>query len=221
MPGAFCYPDLVGVVVGTGLRWGRQVSVAMRLVFAFSLISIIGCFGGETAPTPKQSARELAQEHVSQGNSDLFGIVGPELLWATQIYSEDYCEQAFEHYGEALRLDPDFYPAYYSRAYAYMRSRRYSLAMQDLTKIIDLEPGKIALNLAYRERARAYVLLGMQREAESDWEKQAQLVAETASETLEEYITFEGQFPVAFLCIESGDPLREPVKRDVPLTLQP
>lgn len=154
--------------------------------------------------TPNRDPRLLAQQHVSQGNSDLFGIVGPELLWATQSYSADHCEQAFEHYDEAIRLDPNSYHVYDSRAYAYMRSGEYSLAVRDLTEVIALYPSEVDLHMAYRQRARAYVLLGMQPEAERDWAKQAELIGGPASESLDDYVRFEGQFPLAFQCDESG-----------------
>ena len=81
-------------------------------------------------------------------------------------------QEAIEHYTEAIHLDPNHAPAYYSRGIAYHNLGEHQRAIQDYDKAIQLDPDYA---LAYGSRGSAYYCLEQYQRAVEDLDKAIQL----------------------------------------------
>lgn len=77
-------------------------------------------------------------------------------------------QQSARDYDEAIRLDPNFFQAYYNRAINHRECGRVREAVQDFTEAVRLNP-KYAP--AYVDRGAIYVGQGRLDEARADWLK--------------------------------------------------
>ena len=87
-------------------------------------------------------------------------------------YGNPEYQEAVEHYTEAIHLDPNHPPAYYSRGIAYHNLGEHQRAIQDYDKAIQLDPDYA---LAYGIRGSAYFCLGQYQRAVEDLDKAIQL----------------------------------------------
>ena len=87
-------------------------------------------------------------------------------------YGNPEYQEAIEHYTEAIHLDPNHSPAYYSRGIAYHNLGEHQRAIQDYDKAIQLDPDYA---LAYGIRGSAYYCLGQYQRAVEDLDKAIQL----------------------------------------------
>jgi len=87
-------------------------------------------------------------------------------------YGNPEYQEAIEHYTEAIHLDPNHSPAYYSRGIAYHNLGEHQRAIQDYDKAIQLDPDYA---LAYGIRGSAYFCLGQYQRAVEDLDKAIQL----------------------------------------------
>jgi tetratricopeptide (TPR) repeat protein len=67
---------------------------------------------------------------------------------------------------EAIRLDPNYAPAYCGRGYAYQEQGNFDKAISDYTEAIRLEPNYAA---AYVDRGNIYLRTGNRAEANADF----------------------------------------------------
>ena len=76
---------------------------------------------------------------------------------------------AVGNYSRAIRLDPGYAEALYSRGVLYWREMgQYDSAIQDLTRVLELEPTR---TLAYFNRALAYKMQNEPGKATADFER--------------------------------------------------
>ena len=87
-------------------------------------------------------------------------------------YENPEYQEAIEHCTEAIHLDPNHPPAYYSRGIAYHNLGEHQRAIQDYDKAIQLDPDYA---LAYVSRSRAYFSLGQEAKREADFDKACSL----------------------------------------------
>lgn len=81
-------------------------------------------------------------------------------------------EEAISEFDEAIRLDPQFAPAYLNRGGAYFRLGQFERAIQEFDEAVRLNP---RFAEAYVGRAVAYTVLGRDSEAQQDADRAAEL----------------------------------------------
>ncbi len=81
-------------------------------------------------------------------------------------------QRAIGDLDEAIRLDPQYAPAYSNRGLAYSQLGQYQRAIEDCDQALRLDP---QYALVYSNRALAYTALGRDQEAERDIEKAVEL----------------------------------------------
>src|SRR5262249_45239972 len=75
-------------------------------------------------------------------------------------------DRAIENYGRAIELNPNYFPAYYSRAGAYYAKGDYDQAIEDYGRAIRLKPNYAE---AFNNRAIAYFAKGDVDKAVADF----------------------------------------------------
>jgi tetratricopeptide (TPR) repeat protein len=81
-------------------------------------------------------------------------------------------DEAFPHFDEAVRRDPNFADAFFYRGFVYLRKDQYDMAIKDFTESLRLDPNHA---LAYANRGQAYRRLGQRDQAIQDLEKAVSL----------------------------------------------
>ena len=81
-------------------------------------------------------------------------------------------KDAITAYGLVLRKLPEFAEAYQGRGLAYYHDERYELALEDISRAIELKPD---LAVAYANRAALHRKLGDTQKAIADLEKALEL----------------------------------------------
>ena len=82
-------------------------------------------------------------------------------------------ENAIRDFDEAIRLDPDYHLAYYTRGTLYSsKLQDHARAVQDLDKCIELNS---QFPLAYQNRGVAYNAMGNREQACQDWRRACEL----------------------------------------------
>ncbi len=93
------------------------------------------------------------------------------LEWFERGYARDVsgdCGEAVKAYGKAIRLNPDYAPAYNNRGKCYARLGDYRQAVKDFNNAIALDPG---LATTHYNRGNAYTRLGNYRRAITDFDR--------------------------------------------------
>jgi tetratricopeptide (TPR) repeat protein len=91
-------------------------------------------------------------------------------LWNGEKYTAP--KKAIEYLNNAIRLQPDYADAYYSRGFAYDDLNQYQNSIKDYNKVIDLKPHEA---IAYSNRGKAYVKLGHNQLAINDFNEAIRL----------------------------------------------
>ena len=102
----------------------------LLVVAAFSVMAIVGCSSTEAR---RKEAYNQGKAALNRGDFDA----------------------AIRSCTEAIRLDPKYIPAYYTRALAYAKKGDYDKAIADQSEVIRLDPEDF---VAYCERAMCYLL---------------------------------------------------------------
>jgi tetratricopeptide (TPR) repeat protein len=89
-------------------------------------------------------------------------------------------EQALEAFAKAIELDPEYAPAFHYRGEVYYDGGQYDLAVNDWTRVIELDPTWTE-GLAYNNRADAYGALGKHDLAVADLTKALEIKPEAAA----------------------------------------
>jgi tetratricopeptide (TPR) repeat protein len=92
----------------------------------------------------------------------LHNFAGQEFLRAKDPRS------ALAHYATSLRLSPANTDALIGHAESYMASERYWEAVDDLNRVIATQPKNL---IALRQRGRAWLQLGNDKNAQEDFER--------------------------------------------------
>ncbi|WDT77707.1 MAG: hypothetical protein MPW16_20515 (plasmid) [Candidatus Manganitrophus sp.] len=79
------------------------------------------------------------------------------MAWGPKKSDEEYQKEAILHYTNAIKADPKIKEAYLARAGMYWSSKKYTLAIKDHDKIIELDPVD---GSAYHERGFVYNKIG-------------------------------------------------------------
>ena len=93
------------------------------------------------------------------------------LEWFERGYARDVsgdCGEAVKAYGKAIRLNPDYAPAYNNRGKCYARLGDYRQAVKDFNNAIALNPG---LATTHYNRGNVYTRLGNYRRAITDFDR--------------------------------------------------
>ena len=91
-------------------------------------------------------------------------------LWDGEKYTAP--KKAIEYLNNAIRLQPDYADAYYSRGFAYNDLGQYQSAIKDYNKAIRLKPNDA---IAYSNRGKAYAKLGHKQLAIKDFNEAIRL----------------------------------------------
>jgi len=114
-------------------------------------------------------AFELASKKKQESPSNI------EAHWITaefyRVVKDEY-DKAIQDTSTAIKLNPNFYPAYYIRGASYRRKGDYDKAIQDTSTAIKLNPN---YSLAYGTRGSAYHLMGNNNAAKRDLQKAIEL----------------------------------------------
>jgi tetratricopeptide (TPR) repeat protein len=84
------------------------------------------------------------------------------------FYDKKDYDKAISDFNEAIRLDPNYAPAYYYRGNAYYFKKDYDKAISDFNEAIRLDPKYAA---AYYERGAAYREQGNKAQAQTDFDR--------------------------------------------------
>jgi len=93
------------------------------------------------------------------------------------LYNEKY-DEAIERFGEAIKLSPDYFDAYFNRGLAYHSKKDYNNAIEDFNKSIELDPNDWE---AYYSRGGAYYddwLACMRKHGRCDQKDYGRIVAD-------------------------------------------
>jgi tetratricopeptide (TPR) repeat protein len=85
-------------------------------------------------------------------------------LWNGKKYINS--KKAIEYLDNAIKLNPDYADAYYSRGFAYYDLGQYDPAIRDYNKAIRLQPKDA---IAYNNRGKAYAKLSQYKQAINDF----------------------------------------------------
>ncbi len=114
-------------------------------------VVVLACSGSQTEAEQRYNDGEAAQE-------------------------DGQLDDAVTLYTEAIELDPKLVEAYGNRSLAYLNLGRLEEALDDTTKVIELEPTDVSvLASAYAVRALARAGLGRFEEADADLAKACEL----------------------------------------------
>lgn len=91
-------------------------------------------------------------------------------LWDGEKYTAP--KKAIEYLNNAIRLQPDYADAHYSRGFAYYDLGQYQSAIKDYNKAIRLRPNDA---IAYSNRGKAYAKLGHNQLAIKDFNEAIRL----------------------------------------------
>jgi tetratricopeptide (TPR) repeat protein len=91
-------------------------------------------------------------------------------LWDGEKFTAP--KKAIEYLNNAIRLQPDYADAYYSRGFAYNDLGQYQSAIKDYNKAIRLKPNDA---IAYSNRGKAYAKLGHKQLAIKDFNEAIRL----------------------------------------------
>ena len=80
--------------------------------------------------------------------------------------------QAIDYYTKAIKLDPNNLKAFYNRGYAYVKIRKYKLAIKDLNRAIEINP---AYAPSFHVRGIAYFMRKKYNDAVVDYDKAIEL----------------------------------------------
>jgi tetratricopeptide (TPR) repeat protein len=64
--------------------------------------------------------------------------------WASDVVRDEATKNAIQAYSKAIRIDPQFLPAYKERASGYLNLKQYAQAIEDFTKVHELDPNYAA-----------------------------------------------------------------------------
>lgn len=96
--------------------------------------------------------------------------------------SYSYClTQAIHNFTKAIKLNSKCATSYFNRAYSYLIGREFQKAVDDYTKMIELNPQDVDIVVAYFYRGCAYRELGEVKKALSDYNKAMQLDPEDSA----------------------------------------
>jgi len=91
-------------------------------------------------------------------------------LWDGEKYTAP--QKAIEYLNNAIKLQPDYVDAYYSRGFAYDDLGQYQIAIDDFNEAIRLNPDDA---MAYSNRGKAYAKLGHNQLAIKDFNEAIRL----------------------------------------------
>ena len=106
------------------------------------------------------------QKIIETSNSFL---AGKKLDEGLALYNQGKYQAAIELYNEAIKLDPNYAPAYNNRGMVYADLKRYLDAIADFNKSIELK--NPTLHFAYNNRGMAYTNIQNYEQAISDYNR--------------------------------------------------
>ncbi len=138
----------------------RYLIVSLICLLGVSAVSAQQTNGGPQ-PTTKQAQTDYAQAQAAEnaGNYD----------------------EAIRLYGQVIKEEPDFWPAYYKRGEAYASQENYTAAVDDYSHLLELQPNFAG---GYVARAVAYEGLNDHAKALADSNKAIEL------KTTDDYVYF-------------------------------
>jgi len=90
---------------------------------------------------------------IQSGQESAKGLSAAYLKRSNAYNGKREYDRAIEDLDQAIRLDPNFAPAFYNRGYVYSGKREYDRAIQDFDQAIRLDPNYA---LAFNNRGIAY-----------------------------------------------------------------
>ena len=129
-------------------------------------------------PIPATPASPPAQTEDTGGSTTPGGRFAPTFARAQQANQDGDYDAAAALFTAAIRVKPDAPIAYLGRGRAYLRLRKFDMALHDFTAAIGLKPDLAA---AYAERGRVHNQLGQYRPALEDFNEALRLNPELGS----------------------------------------
>ena len=123
------------------------------------------------APTPTPTATATVKPTATPTPTTTEHDAGWDLIL------EGRFQEAITKFDEAIRLNPEFFAAYYNRGEAYIILAQYQRAIQDFDEAIRLNPEHID---SYQNRGVAYVILAQYQRAIEDFDEAIRLDSEEA-----------------------------------------
>ncbi len=120
-------------------------------------------------------ARKCFESAIKANPRNSEGYLGLAKTELGSTESIDWCTKAIE-------IDPNWADAYSARAAAYLSSKKYQLAVDDYTKVMDLHPAKLAdetISNQYVLRGDAFDALGQRDKAIADFSTAIQLALDS------------------------------------------
>ena len=125
-------------------------------MYSSSFVAIL-LLSAVTLPTASCQAADKSKLNV--------GAASHERTKGDQALMEGKLQIALKHFEAAVKMNPQDYLNFYKRATAEMIDKKYSAAVRDLTKTLELKPG---YSQALDKRARIYMMEGRFDQAASD-----------------------------------------------------
>ena len=151
----------------------------MKLLWIPTLLLVLllaACGAREPAGTPDSDPDTEAT--LEQGFQPPQGVSSTSSE-AVEIYNDGVelqeqgrLDEAIAQYGEAIRLNPQLFQAYFNREIIYAELGEYQRAIEDYDQAISIDPD---LALAYANRAMAYIGLGENSEAQESVEQAVEM----------------------------------------------
>jgi tetratricopeptide (TPR) repeat protein len=108
---------------------------------------------------------------IIENENDL-SILSRSYTMRGNAYKTINTEQAIVDFNFAIKLKPDYAPAYFYRGQFFKNIGKHEEALKDYTKVIDLSPDN---EIAYNSRAILLGIMGKQEEALDDYTKAIEL----------------------------------------------
>jgi len=137
------------------------------LVFGNRGVDYLGLAESPYALHAEKSKQKLIKERIEYGQFS--------------FSSSYYLAHAIYNFTQAIRLNPKCATSYLNRARCYFINREFQKAMDDYTKMIEVDPHDSDIDVAYFYRGRAYKELSEARKAINDFKKAMELDPENSA----------------------------------------